>query len=462
MQPWQNPLLHTDKSMHIKKNDTRKKNSQLNMVINKNSSIYKVGYNAGRQFFAACALVSMLCVAGCNSSNVPKDEQGVVIKDDEIILPTDAIWSTKPERYQPSFNLYGVLVPIAQATIVAPASGEISSVLVQEGDWVKKQQTLLNLSVTPLALPTPTATYTQTTQTDDAADKTSTKTQKITITGYDNRIPTPIGKASINNVDILDSNETLTDDISNATQSLEENLEKELDTLAEDVDVLTNEDTSAQQAKPKPTDAKQESKNFIIKAPFAGKVSELISETSVNEQQVLMKISDSTQLQLIGELPISTQSQLSIGQNVNFTIPSTHDTFTGQISKITPDTERQILTVHAPVTPSRISKAHLQTGMSATMSIEYGQIQVGVRLPATAIHNVDLSVLTAKHPRPAAPLEGEVWVIKQDQHLELQPVQIVAYFADTQQYLVSGINNDSLICVAELPFDSEGKKVSVH
>ena len=48
MQPWQNTLLHTDKSMHIKKNDTRKKNSQLNMVINKNKKfiVHKKGERA--------------------------------------------------------------------------------------------------------------------------------------------------------------------------------------------------------------------------------------------------------------------------------------------------------------------------------------------------------------------------------------------------------------------------------
>lgn len=404
---------------------------------------YVYFYRGGRPIISTIILASTLCLVGCDNTTQPTDKQTVTIKSDEIILPKDTIWSTNPERYQPSFNLYGTLVPIAQATIVAPYSGNITSFLVANGDWVEQQQDLLHIATIPIAMPSPTASYTQPSEAEQQTN-TSTKTQ-VTITGYNNRVPTSIAERKVD-----------------ATNALEDEIEEEIEELTADIDSLEEDSSSTNTTKSKETTPTKPIKNLIVKAPFSGKVSDLITSHSVEENQVLMKISDTSQLQLIGELPISTQSQLSIGQNVNFTIPSTHETFTGQISKITPDRERQMLTVHAPVTSSRVNKAHLKSGMSATMSIEYGQIQVGVRLPATAIHNVDLSILTAKHPRPAAPLEGDVWVIKQDQHLELHPVQIVAYFADTQQYLVSGVNNDSLICVADLPLDSEGKKVSVH
>ncbi|WP_230658018.1 efflux RND transporter periplasmic adaptor subunit [Psychrobacter sp. I-STPA10] len=429
--------------------------SQLGDIVQNIRKNPASSYYRGHHTLTAILLASTLSLIGCDNASKPTDKQQTVsIEDNEIILSKDVIWSTQPERYQPSFNLYGVLVPIAQATILAPDSGNITSILVEDGDWVKPQQILLRLSAT---VTHPNDAINET-ATNTTATNTANNNQQVTITGYNDRVPTSIGERNIANTTTLNSNHTLTDDISDTTETLEE----DLDTLVENLDTLENNSTQTNKTKTEDIISKQQTNEFVIKAPFAGKISELISSHTVEKQQVLMKISDTHQLQLIGELPISTQSQLSIGQNVNFTIPSTHDTFTGQISKITPNLEQQIVTVHAPVMPNRISQSHLKSGMSATMTIEYGQMQVGVRLPAAAIHNVDLSMLTAKHPRPATPIEGHVWAIKQDQRLELQPVQIVAYFADTQQYLVSGINNDSLICVAELPLDSQGKKVALQ
>ena len=58
-------------------------------------------------------------------------------------------------------------------------------------------------------------------------------------------------------------------------------------------------------------------------------------------------------------------------------------------------------------------------------------------------------------------MTANVWIIGQDQRLTRQPIEVVEYDPTTQQYLIAGVSNDSLICLADLPVDSKGKKVIV-
>lgn len=174
-----------------------------------------------------------------------------------------------------------------------------------------------------------------------------------------------------------------------------------------------------------------------------------------------MTISDISRLQLIGKLPLSTLSQLAVGRPVNFTVFDVKTEFTGQISHITPDIEKGYLIVRAPLIIGEENPDALEPGMRASMRIDYGQIELGVRLPKTALHEADLSQLSAKHPRPTKLIKAFVWVIEQDHRLSYTPVEVVQYFADSDKYLVHGINNDSLIALADLPKNADGKLVSV-
>ncbi|WP_227429087.1 efflux RND transporter periplasmic adaptor subunit [Psychrobacter sp. I-STPA6b] len=372
--------------------------------------------------------VVLVSLTGCNQSDTAVlADQAYVIQDQKVILSKDAVMTTNPERYQPSFNVHGLLIPIAQTTIVAPSDATILSVDVTSGEWVKKGQPLISLRVSQAL--------------------TTKEADEVNIDEFNDTLP-----RAIDGEDVIEQTDKATHEIMEITDDVVneiEDLEAHLTTQGN-----TKENEKSAQSSP----------NVItLKAPFAGTVSELDTTLdSVEKNHVLMKITDTKQLQLLGTLPLSSQSQLSIGQNVNFTIHNTHDNFTGQISKIVPNIEQNTLIVHAPVAQNKVSQAHLKSGMQASMTIEYGQIQVGVRLPAQAIHGVDLSVLTAKQPRPATPLQGYVWVIKQDQRLIQQPVEVVDYFASSGQYLVSGINNDSVVCLADLPNSAEGKLASVN
>ena len=93
--------------------------------------------------------------------------------------------------------------------------------------------------------------------------------------------------------------------------------------------------------------------------------------------------------------------------------------------------------------------------------VNYGQIEVGTIVPERAIHDVDLSELQKQPYQPLSPLKANVWIIKQDQRLTRQPVEVIEYNPSTGQYLIAGISNDSLICLADLPIESAGKKVVI-
>ncbi len=99
--------------------------------------------------------------------------------------------------------------------------------------------------------------------------------------------------------------------------------------------------------------------------------------------------------------------------------------------------------------------------MQVTGRVNYGQIDVGTIVPERALHDVDLTELQRPPYKPLRPLSANVWIIKQDQRLTRQPVEVVEYDPSTKQYLIAGISNDSLICLADLTIASKGKKVVV-
>ena len=86
---------------------------------------------------------------------------------------------------------------------------------------------------------------------------------------------------------------------------------------------------------------------------------------------------------------------------------------------------------------------------------------MGTIVPAHGIHDVDLTALQKPPYKPLSPLTANVWTIKQDQRLTRQSVEVIEYDPSTKQYLIAGISNDSLICLADLPLESAGKKVVI-
>ena len=202
---------------------------------------------------------------------------------------------------------------------------------------------------------------------------------------------------------------------------------------------------------------------ITLGASFSGRVESLSAQVGqeVAAQTSLLKLSDETQLHFVSTLPIEAESQISVGQTVNFTAEDKVDTFTGQVSKVQAVKQPIQLLVYVNVVNNEVSRNQIAPGMQVTGRVDYGQIEVGTIVPKDALHNVDLTQIQVPPYKPLRSLSANIWIIGQDQRLIHQPIEVIEYDPLTKQYLIAGITNDSLICVANLPIESKGKKVVV-
>ena len=373
------------------------------------------------------AMATSLAIVGCDSNSASNPEALVQVFENEVKVDNSLVQTSTPERYQPSYNLEGALIPVNNVDVTTSYPVLSASIEVKQGDKVEQGQVLAKIEseISESKLPfisnkflevyvdgvQISGTKSTSSSTSDTPSKQEDKLVPVTLV-----LKSPIS-GSITKVSMTNE---------------------------------TNEDRSVKK------DA--EDSNGNNKSEEARK---LDSEES-NSSSPVITVANPQKLQLIGKLPLSTQSQLSVGKPVYFTVHELQKEFTGQISNISPDPKSDTLLVHAPLVAGENSKALLKPGMQASMSIEYGQIELGVRLPRSAIHEANVEELTKKRPRPNSPIKGYVWVVDQAQKLVYTPIEVVQYFADSDQFLVSGISNESIVCLADLPKDSDGKTLSVH
>ena len=329
----------------------------------------------------------------------------VVVNEDSVSMSQDDILSIKSSRYQPSLGLQGALKPIEADTYHALEAGTVTQVLVQEGQWVDKN--------TPLI----------------ALEKTASSADEETATEPLNGHKIPRSNAQ------------------HAAQIQEE---------------------AAQSHSPLPeegamTEAVDEEKILLMHARFAGRVEQLYVKEgdSVKAEAPLLHLADDRNLRFTAAVPLQAKSQLSIGQTVNFTTDTLDERFTGQISELLASTTPNQLLVEVHVIKKEGQPSPLRPDMTVTGRVNYGQLEVGTIVPERGIHDADLSALKSPPYQPLSPLRANVWIIKQDQRLTRQPVEVIEYDPSTKQYLVAGVSNDSLICLADLPIESAGKKVVI-
>ena len=217
------------------------------------------------------------------------------------------------------------------------------------------------------------------------------------------------------------------------------------------------------------------SQDTIITAPSAG----VVGSRSVNVGQVvapnqpLMEIIDTSQLEFAANVPSEAQDQLQIGQSVPFTVGNNPTNFVGQISRIAPqvDPVTRQLTIFVKVKPVQ-NGTSLKAGQFATGHVDYGQIQVGVLVPMSAVSlspnapasqtsgSLGLTDKTATTASDnAAPNTGMVWVVGKDKRLSQQSVHIIRRDDANSQYLVEGIEQGTVVVVARLNSNDTGKKV---
>lgn len=373
------------------------------------------------------AMATTLAVVGCDSNSASNPEALVQVFENEVKVDNSLVQTSTPERYQPSYNLEGALIPVNNVDVTTSYPVLSASIEVKEGDKVEQGQVLAKIESEIIESKLPfisnkflevyvdgvqiNGTKNAPSSTSNAPSKQEEKLVPVTLV-----LKSPI-RGSITKVSMANE---------------------------------TNEDRSV---KKDAEDSNGNNKNEEAR--------KLDSEEGHSSSPVIT-VANPQKLQLIGKLPLSTQSQLSVGKPVYFTVHELQKEFTGQISNISPDPKSDTLLVYAPLVAGENSKALLKPGMQASMSIEYGQIELGVRLPRSAIHEANVEELTKKRPRPNSPIKGYVWVVDQAQKLVYTPIEVVQYFADSDQFLVSGISNESIVCLADLPKDSDGKILSVH
>lgn len=390
---------------------------------------------------------ALLLLAACQPSpptdepvtaeNSETVETPIIIDDDSVTMTPDHILSIKPSRYQPSIGLQGRIEPIKKTQFTAAKALTVQQVLVKENQWVEKGTPLLIVQRQEAASkPTESATTSTAENTEFATSdqstqnsKTENKTDNLSQTTKPTPTPTSI-KANENNAE--------------APQS-------------------SGDKNNVIASRNAPASTKPSYKLMTVRASFSGRVEKLYAEAEqkIDARQPLLQLSDETELHFIGIVPIQAEPQLSVGQTVNFTAEGMSDKFTGQVSRLTATVQPKQLLVHVNVVNNEISREKLQPDMQVTGRVNYGQIDVGTIAPERALHDVDLTELQHPPYKPLRPLSANVWIIKQDQRLTRQPVEVVEYDPITKQYLIAGISNDSLICLADLTIESKGKKVVV-
>lgn len=371
----------------------------------------------------------------------------VVIDNESVTMTQDDILTIKSSRYQPSLGLQGRIEPMEQARFIAANVLTVKQVLVTHNQRVEKDAPLFIVrrsSVNHLPKNNPITSIQE-------------NNEQLTST----EIPTADSEDSSS-----DANKSPQSNHHDRSNSNLENIDIET-TSADNTNIDIKSTNPNRQNRTARTNAHPNTKDLLplitVRAPFSGYVDALhiAAAQQVDKQQALLHLSNDADLRFIATLPLNAKSQLSIGQTVNFTAAGMIETFTGQVSKIVRSNFANELLVYVTVVKNEVSRGTLTTGMMVTGRVDYGQIEVGAIVPKSALHDVDLTELQKQPYQPLIPLSAHVWIIQQDQRLTRQRVEVISFDPSTVQYLIAGINNDSLICLTDFPLTAVGKKVVI-
>ncbi|HCN17266.1 MULTISPECIES: efflux RND transporter periplasmic adaptor subunit [Psychrobacter] len=387
----------------------------------------------------------------------------IVITNDSVTMTPEHILSIKPSRYQPSVGLQGRIEPIKQTKFTAAHPINVKEILISEGQWVEKETPLLIVRRLESGN---TGVHSERTA-GNAPLETENSPQENTLA---NNIDGPKGakladkqeKETHSRPEQAPTDDNGNDNKTDIKNSVTDGSEPSKAPSTIDNANVDSSDRTVNSSKGA-TSRPSHYKLVTVRASFSGRVEELYVKAGQNIEAgtPLLQLSDETKLYFIATLPIQAEPQLSVGQTVNFTAEGVSDKFTGQVSKLTATSQPKKLLVYVDVIENQKNHDKLLPNMKVTGRVNYGQIDVGTIVPKRALHDVDLTELQKPPYKPLRPLTANVWVIGQDQRLKRRAIEVVEYNPTTNQYLIAGISNDSLICLADLPIDSEGKKVIV-
>ncbi|MGP9491458.1 efflux RND transporter periplasmic adaptor subunit [Psychrobacter sp. AOP7-B1-24] len=393
----------------------------------------------------------------------------VVITNDSVTITPEHILSIKSSRYQPSLGLQGKIKPIRQTTFITAYPINVEKVLVTKGQWIEKGTPLLivrRLNTEEKTTNLPNTSEGSAPQSDNSEQETPAQHAELTSDTANIKPKNTEGAENTENTDAnLTHAETTTNNSDTTAKS--NSVDTESPATANSAIEVNNADINAHDKQVNGNNSLKHSQGqyglTTVYASFSGRVEDLYAKVNqtLKARTPLLTFNDETQLYFTSTLPVQAEPQLSVGQTVNFTVENMSEKFTGQISKLTITSQPKKLLVNVDVIDNEVSRDKLLPNMKATGRVNYGQIDVGTTVPKRALHDVDLTELQTPPYKPLVPLTANVWIIGQDQRLKQQPIEVVEYNPDTNQYLIAGISNDSLICLADLPVSSSGKIVKV-
>lgn len=379
-----------------------------------------------------------------NAANITE----TALAEDEIALISDDITTAKAERYQPTTTVTGTLQSAEQTTVQSTVNAQVQQVLTDVGAIVEKGQALVILDIAD--------TQNQLAQAE--ADVAAAEAQANVAETLAQKNKMLLDKGFVAQIEYERS---------------------AADATAQQQAVIAKR---AQLA-----NIKKRLGDTTIKAPADGVIASRSVDVGqvVAPNQTLMQIINPDKLEFAANVPSEAQNQISIGQSVPFSVGAQADSinqdvsgatltekstapYVGQISRIAPQvdpTSRQ-LTIYVAVRPDK----DLRAGMFATGTLPYGQVQIGVLLPAAAVRLKTVETTpSASTVSPIAPpvsppssqSSGMVWVIGQDHRLRHQTVTIIRHDAQTNQYLVSGIEAGTVVTTVPLLPKDAGKRVVV-
>lgn len=207
------------------------------------------------------------------------------------------------------------------------------------------------------------------------------------------------------------------------------------------------------------------SQSYQLMVDFDGTIDQQFVQAGdeVLAESTLLNVVDTKTLDMVSLAPVSIKSYLHIGTTVQLNTQNTQQGhFSGQISQI--DEEQNLLKIHIRIKP-KPNQAPLALGQSVYGSLDYGQSAVAGLVPYLAISNEQgkaLSLTQFHPPRPALPVKGYIWLIKQDHTLHKKLVDVIEYRQASNQFLVTGVSEDSLV-VTTPPNDAlDGRTVRLH
>ena len=303
---------------------------------------------AHKRGFAFTVLMWAIILTGWWWPDESRSKMGAEEKFLEL-SPADIV-TVQSVRFSNDIHVTGTIVPVRQTILNARVAGEIKAIGVREGQSVRAGQVLL---------------------TQDDRDLTA-RFQQAEASLFTARAEAALTQQNLERIKPLQQKE-----YASATELA--NAEKQVD--IRNAQVKSAEVSLSQ--------ARQQLADMVVRAPFAGVISERLVDTgqSVAPNTPVLKIVDLSQVELVAQVAATEVTAIHVGQLLYFTADGYADkTFVGRITRINPVARggSRRVDVYALVNNNL---GLLRAGLFAKGDIRDDNAVAGVSVPFSAVQD---------------------------------------------------------------------------